>query len=165
MKIFTRIFAVALLAVLSGCCLFRDDRPAPEGSPYAVSAPPKASEKVYSEAEAVNAAATAISFRMSFSSLAPFRVIPVEGKLSPAGSKVHVSLVQMGLSRPGAPYPLLLEDRLDGNRWTVTLLQGWPDGEDVSLPVQKEMEKNRERIRKTFFSKTYLLKRNGEKQP
>ena len=153
----------AALLILTGCSLFRDDRPAPEGSPYAVSTPPKTSEKVYSEAEAVNAAATAISVRMSFSSLAPFRVIPAEGKLSPLGRKVHESLVQMGLSRAGAPCPLLLEDRLDGREWTVTLLQVRTDGNNAYLPVQKELEKNPERIRKAIFSKTYLLK--GEKQP
>ena len=163
MKTFFRLFSAAVLLTLSGCSLFRDDRPAPEGPPYAVSDPPKTAEKLYSEAEAVNAAATAISVRMSFSSLAPFRVIPVEGKLSPAGSKVHLSLVQMGLSRAGAPYPLLLEDRLDGNKWTVTLLQDWPDGNEPPLPVQKETGKLPKRIRKTFFSKTYLMK--GEKRP
>lgn len=165
MKTSFRIFSAAVILLLSGCSLFRDDRPAPEGSPYAVSTPPKTSEKVYSEAEAVNAAATAISVRMSFSSLAPFRVVPVEGKLSPVGSKVHVSLVEMRLSRPGAAYPLLLEDRLDGNKWTVTLLQGWPDGDEAPLPGVKETGKKPEKIRKTFFSKTYLLKRKGEKQP
>ena len=163
MKTFFRIFSAAVFLTLSGCSLFRDNRPAPEGPPYAVSDPPKTAEKLYSEAEAVNAAATAISVRMSFSSLAPFRVIPVEGKLSPAGSKVLVSLVQMGLSRAGAPYPLLLEDRLDGNEWTVTLLQDWPDGDEPSLPAQKETGKLPKRIRKIFFSKTYRMK--GEKQP
>ena len=156
-------FAVLVPVFLTGCSLFRDDRPAPEGSPYAVSVPTKAPEKLYSEAEAVNAAATAISFRMGFSSLAPFRIVPVEGKLSPAGSKVFVSLVQMGLSRPGAAYPLLLEDRLDGNEWAVTLPQDWPDGNEPLLPVQEETGKLPKRIRKTFFSKTYRMK--GEKQP
>lgn len=163
MKISFPIFFAALLLILSGCSLFRDNRPAPTGSPYAVSQPPKNGEKACSEDEAVNAAATAISIRMSFSSHAPFCVIPVRGKVSRIGSKVHVSLVQMGLSRGGAAYPLLLEDRLVGNEWTVILLQGWQDGDEASLPVRKEMEKNPERIRKTFFSKTYLLK--GDKQP
>ena len=163
MKTFFRIFSATVLLTLSGCSLFRDNRPAPEGPPYAVSDPPKTAEKLYSEAEAVNAAATAISVRMSFSSRAPFRVIPVEGKLSPAGSKVLESLVRMRLSRPGAPYPLLLEDRLDGNEWTVTLLQDWADGNEPGLPVQKEAAKLPKRIRKTFFSKTYRMK--GEKQP
>ena len=163
MKIFLQLFSIAFVLLLSGCSLFRDDRPPPEGSPYSVSDPAKPSQNACSEAEAVNAAATAISIRMSFSSLAPFRVVPVEGKLSPAGSKVHVSLIQMGLSRAGAAHPLLLEDRLDGNEWTVTLLEGWPDGNEPSLPVQKETGKLQKKVRKTFFSKTYLMK--GEKQP
>ena len=146
MKTSLRLFSIALLLTLSGCSLFRDDRPAPQGSPYAVSKPPKTSEKLCSGAEAVNAAATAISVRMSFSSLAPFRVVPVEGKLSPLGRKVHESLIQMGLSRAGAAHSLLMEDRQNGNEWTVVLCRQTPG-------TQPEV----------FFSKTYLLK--GEKQP
>ena len=76
MKTSLRIFSAALLLILSGCSLFRDDRPAPQGSPYPAGSQPKPAQKACSEAEAVNAAATAISVRMSFPDERPECEVP-----------------------------------------------------------------------------------------
>ena len=107
--------------LLQGCALFRDDRPTPSGSPYGRD--PGTVRQFYSEAEAVNAAVSAVSLKMAVSPQGPFRVIPNEEKITPLGRKTIESLTRMGLSSPQAPYPLYLEDCLNTeNEWTVVLL-------------------------------------------
>ena len=130
------IFVSAVAMLLSGCTLFRDDRPDPSGSPYGGTA--QTTGQLYSEAEAVNAAVSAISLKMAVSPQGPFRVIPKKDRTTSLGSKTIDSLARMGLSRLQAPCPLYLEDRRnDKNEWTVILLD--PSG-------------------RTFYSKTFLLK-------
>jgi hypothetical protein len=122
--------------LLPGCALFRDDRPDPSGSPYggaSVQTP-----QLLSEAEAVNAAVSAISLKMAVSQQGPFRVIPKKDRTTSLGSRTIGSLTRMGLSRLQAPCPLYLEDRRnDKNEWTVILL-------DASG--------------RTFYRKSFLLK-------
>ena len=130
------IFLLAAAVLLPGCTLFRDDRPDPSGSPYGGTA--QTTGQLYSEAEAVNAAVSAISLKMAVSPQGPFRVIPKKDRTTSLGSKTIDSLARMGLSRLQAPCPLYLEDRRnDKNEWTVILFE--PSG-------------------RTFYSKTFLLK-------
>ncbi len=122
--------------LLSGCAWFRDDRPEPDGSPYA--AGPRQPTRIYTEAEAVNAAVSAVSLKMAVSSKGPFRVIPLKGKTTPAGDQVIESLTRMRLSRSDAVHVLQLEDTLTGTgEWSLILRS--PDGT-------------------VFFSKTFHLK-------
>ena len=115
-----RFLVLAAVLLLPGCALFRDNRPDPAGSPYG-SAKSEA-EQPYSEAEAVNAAVSAISLKMAVSSQGPFRIISKKDKITRLGSRMTDSLTRMGLSPLQAPYPLYLEDRLDNrNQWTVAL--------------------------------------------
>lgn len=113
------------LLFLTGCSWFRDDRPEPSGSPYAAEV--KTPKQVYSEAEAVNAAVSAISLRMAVSSEGPFRVIPTEKKTTSLGYKVIGSLERMRLSQISAPCVLRLEDaRTETGSWCLALRH--PDG-------------------------------------
>ena len=128
---------LAAAVLLQGCTLFRDDRPTPSGSPYGRD--PGTVRQFYSEAEAVNAAVSAVSLKMAVSPQGPFRVIPNEEKITPLGRKTIESLTRMGLSTLQAPCPLYLEDSLDAeNVWTVVLL------DDSG---------------KTFFRKTFSLRK------
>lgn len=130
------IFLLAAAVLLPGCTLFRDDRPDPSGSPYGGTA--QTTGQLYSEAEAVNAAVSAVSLKMAVSPQGPFRVIPKKDRTTSLGYKTIDSLARMGLSRLQAPCPLYLEDcRNDKNEWIVILLD--PSG-------------------RTFYSKTFLLK-------
>ena len=130
------IFLLAAAVLLPGCTLFRDDRPDPSGSPYGGTA--QTTGQLYSEAEAVNAAVSAVSLKMAVSPQGPFRVIPKKDRTTSLGAKTIDSLARMGLSRLQAPCPLYLEDRRnDKNEWTVILLD--PSG-------------------RTFYSKTFFLK-------
>ena len=130
------IFVSAVAMLLSGCSLFRDDRPDPSGSPYGGDS--RQTAPIFSEAEAVNAAVSAVSLKMAVSSQGPFRIIPKKGKVSTLGFKMIGSLSRMGLSRLQAPCPLYLEDCLVADRqWTVTMLE--PSG-------------------KTFYHKTFILR-------
>ena len=130
------IFLLAAAVLLPGCTLFRDDRPDPSGSPYGGTV--QTTGQLYSEAEAVNAAVSAVSLKMAVSSEGPFRVVPKKDRTTSLGSRMIDSLSRMGLSRLQAPCPLYLEDRRnDKNEWTVILLD--PSG-------------------RTFYSKTFLLK-------
>ena len=114
-------FVLAVAWLLSGCALFRDDRPEPSGSPYGGASAQTA--QLHSEAEAVNAAVSAISLKMAVSSQGPFRIIPKKEKITKLGWSTIDSLTRMGLSRFQAPCPLFLEDSLDtNNEWTVVLL-------------------------------------------
>jgi len=143
MRIFLYLLPLTALLLLPGCAWFRDDRPEPDGSPYAVS--PRQPKQTYSEAEAVNAAVSAISLRMAASSKGPFRVMPLKGKTTPAGAQVIESLIRMRLSKVGAAYPLLLEDTLTGpGEWTLILRN--PDGS-------------------CFFTKTFHLKGKNHDGP
>ena len=130
------IFLLAAAVLLPGCTLFRDNRPDPSGSPYGGAS--HQTGQLYSEAEAVNAAVSAVSLKMAVSPQGPFRVIPKKDRCTSLGSKTIDSLTRMGLSRLQAPCPLYLEDRRnDKNEWTVILLD--PSG-------------------RTFYRKTFLLK-------
>ena len=130
------ILLLSAAVLLSGCTLFRDNRPDPSGSPYG-DVKPEAGQ-LYSEAEAVNAAVSAISLKMAVSAQGPFRIIPKKNQITRLGSGTIDSLTRMGLSRLQAPCPLYLEDSLDSkNAWTVVLL-------DASG--------------KTFYRKTFLLR-------
>ena len=130
------LFLLAAAILLPGCTLFQDDRPDPSGSPYGGTSPQ--APQLLSEAEAVNAAVSAVSLKMAVSSQGPFRVIPKKDRTTSLGSKTIDSLARMGLSRLQAPCPLYLEDRRnDKNEWTVILLD--PSG-------------------RTFYRKTFLLK-------
>ena len=134
-QLYIPLLSAALL--LSGCALFRDDRPDPSGSPYGGAKP--VTGQLYSEAEAVNAAVSAVSLKMAVSSQGPFRILPKKEKITPLGYKTIDSLTRMGLSRFQAPCPLYLEDSRNGeNEWTVVLLD--PSG-------------------KTFYRKTFILRR------
>jgi len=133
-----RLYFLMLSAavLLSGCSLFRDDRPDPSGSPYGGAS--AQTPQLLSEAEAVNAAVSAISLKMAVSQQGPFRVIPKKDRTTSLGSRTIGSLTRMGLSRLHAPCPLYLEDRRnDKNEWTVILL-------DASG--------------RTFYRKSFLLK-------
>ena len=131
------LLLLAAAILLPGCSLFRDDRPAPSGSPYGGAAP--AAGLLYSEAEAVNAAVSAVSLKMAVSRQGPFRVIPKKGKVSRLGSSIIDSLTRMGLSRFQAPCLLYLKDTLDtNNEWTVNLI-------DASGKI--------------FYRKTFILRR------
>ncbi len=131
------IFASAVSMVLSGCALFRDDRPDPAGSPYGGAS--RQTGQIYTEAEAVNAAVSAVSLKMAVSSRGPFRIIPKKEKVSRLGFKMIDSLSRMGLSRLQAPYLLYLQDSLDTNNgWTVDLI-------DASGKI--------------FYRKTFILRR------
>ena len=137
MKCLLYILLFAAASLLSGCTLFRDDRPEPSGSPYG--GPPQQTGQIYSEAEAVNAAVSAVSLKMAVSSQGPFRIIPKKEKSTRLGSKMIDSLTRMGLSRLQAPCPLYLRDSLDiNNEWTVDLID--PSG-------------------KIFYRKTFILRR------
>lgn len=130
------VLLLAAAILLPGCTLFRDDRPDPSGSPYGGTV--QTAGQLYSEAEAVNAAVSAVSLKMAASSQGPFRIIPKKEKVTRLGFRAVDSLTQMGLSRLQAPCPLYLEDSLDTNNgWTITLL-------DASG--------------KTFYCKTFILK-------
>ena len=122
------LFCLGLLPalfLLPGCAWFRDDRPEPSGSPYAADI--KTPKTFYAEAEAVNAAVSAISLRMAVSSEGPFRVVPTEKKTTSLGYKVIGSLSSMRLSRISAPCVLYLEDvRVGAGPWSLTLRH--PDG-------------------------------------
>lgn len=113
------LLSAALL--LPGCTLFRDDRPGPSGSPYG--GPATRTRQLYSDAEAVNAAVSAISLKMAVSTQGPFLIIPKKEKTTKLGMSAIDSLTRMGLSRRQAPCPLYLEDCLDtNNEWTIALL-------------------------------------------
>lgn len=113
-------FVSAVPVMLSGCTLFRDDRPEPSGSPYGGASAP--TPQLFSDAEAVNAAVSAISLKMAVSSQGPFRIVPKKDRTTGLGFRTVESLARMGLSRLQAPYPLYLEDcRNDKNEWTVIL--------------------------------------------
>ena len=121
------LFSLAFLPVLlslQGCAWFRDDRPEPSGSPYAADV--KTPKQAYSEAEAVNAAVSAVSLRMAVSSEGPFRVVPTEKKTTFLGYKVISSLSSMRLSRASAPCVLHLEDVRGDGLWNLVLRH--PDG-------------------------------------
>jgi len=137
MEMNCRSYIFLLAAVLlPGCALFRDDRPDPSGSPYGGASARTA--QLHNEAEAVNAAVSAISLKMAVSQRGPFRIIPKKDRTTGLGSRTVDSLVRMGLSRQQSPCQLYLEDqRNDKNEWTVILL-------DASG--------------KTFYRKTFLLK-------
>ena len=121
MKYRSYIALLTAIVLLQGCTLFRDDRPTPSGSPYGRD--PGTVRQSYSEAEAVNAAVSAVSLKMAVSTQGPFRVIPNEKKVTALGRKTIESLTRMGLSPLQAPYLLYLEDCLNSeNVWTVTLL-------------------------------------------
>ncbi len=133
-QLYIPLLSAALL--LSGCALFRDDRPDPSGSPYGGTKP--AAGQFYTEAEAVNAAVSAVSLKMAVSSQGPFRIIPKKAKSTRLGSQLIDSLTRMGLSRLQAPYLLYLEDsRNSRDEWTIALL-------DTSG--------------KTFYCKTFILR-------
>ena len=137
MKYRPYIMLLTAAVLLQGCTLFRDDRPTPSGSPYGRD--PGTVRQSYSEAEAVNAAVSAVSLKMAVSPQGPFRVIPNEEKITPLGRKTIESLTRMGLSTLQAPCPLYLEDSLDAEKeWTVVLL------DDSG---------------KTFFRKTFPLRK------
>lgn len=137
MKYRSYILLLTAAVLLQGCILFRDDRPTPSGSPYGRD--PGTVRQSYSEAEAVNAAVSAVSLKMAVSPQGPFRVIPNEEKITPLGRKTIESLTRMGLSTLQAPCPLYLEDSLDAEKeWTVVLL------DDSG---------------KTFFRKTFSLRK------
>ena len=137
MKYRSYIVLLSVAVLLQGCALFRDDRPTPSGSPYGRD--PGTARQFYSEAEAVNAAVSAVSLKMAVSPQGPFRVIPKEEKISELGRKTIESLTRMGLSRIQAPCPLYLEDsRNSENEWTVVLLDN---------------------SGKTFFRKTFPLRK------
>ena len=113
------------LLFLPGCSWFRDDRPEPTGSPYAEEV--KTPKQAYTEAEAVNAAVSAVSLRMAVSPEGPFRVIPTEKHTTALGYKVIGSLNSMRLSQISAPCVLHLEDvRVGTGLWSLTLRH--PDG-------------------------------------
>ena len=136
MKYLLYILLFSAAVLLSGCTLFRDDRPDPAGSPYGGAS--HQTGQFYSEAEAVNAAVSAVSLKMAVSPQGPFQVIPKKDRTTSLGSKTIDSLTRMGLSRLQAPCPLYLEDgRNDKNEWAVILLD--PSG-------------------RTFYRKTFLLK-------
>lgn len=119
-RLYSLLLSAAVL-LLPGCALFRDDRPPPSGSPYGGGSGPVI--QLYSEAEAVNAAVSAVSLKMAVSPQGPFRIIPKERKTTPLGLNTIESLARMGLSRIQAPCPLYLEDsRNSKNEWTVILL-------------------------------------------
>ena len=121
MKYRSYIMLLSAVVLLQGCALFRDNRPDPSGSPYGGNT--GSVRQLYSEAEAVNAAVSAVSLKMAVSPQGPFRVIPKEEKVSELGRKTIESLTRMGLSRIQAPCPLYLEDsRSPENEWTVVLL-------------------------------------------
>ena len=137
MKYRPYIMLLTAAVLLQGCTLFRDDRPTPSGSPYGRD--PGTVRQSYSEAEAVNAAVSAVSLKMAVSPQGPFRVIPNEEKITPLGRKTIESLTRMGLSTLQAPCPLYLEDSLDAEKeWSVVLL------DDSG---------------KTFFRKTFPLRK------
>ena len=117
---FFSLLLSAMLLMLSGCTWFRDNRPEPSGLPYAAdSRQPKHS---YTEAEAVNAAVSAISLRMATAARGPYRVVPGGKEVSPLGYQVIDSLTRMRLSRISAPSILQLEDaRTDPDGWNFTL--------------------------------------------
>ena len=123
---FYSLLPAAVILLLSGCICRPENRPEPEGSPYPVAAaPPK--QLSYTEAEAVNAAVSAISLRMATSAQGPFRVIPDEKKISAPGRQVIDALTRMRLSRASAPRTLRLKDgRTNGNQWSFSLQM--PDG-------------------------------------
>lgn len=130
------IFLLAAAVLLPGCALFRDHRPDPSGSPYG--GPSAQTHQLLSEAEAVNAAVTAVSLKMAVSHQGPFRVVPGKDRTTSLGFRTIDSLTRMGLSRLQAPDPLCLEDhRNDKNEWTVIL-------HDASGKI--------------FYRKTFLLK-------
>ena len=138
MKYRSYIVLLSVAVLLQGCTLFRDDRPAPSGSPYG-GGNTGSVRQLYSEAEAVNAAVSAVSLKMAVSPQGPFRVIPNEEKITPLGRKTIESLTRMGLSTLQAPCPLYLEDSLDAEKeWSVVLL------DDSG---------------KTFFRKTFPLRK------
>ena len=121
MKYRSYIVLLSVAVLLQGCTLFRDDRPAPYGSPYG-GGNTGSVRQLYSEAEAVNAAVSAVSLKMAVSPEGPFRVIPKEEKVTSLGRRTVDSLIRMGLSRFQAPCPLYLEDSRHENEWTVVLL-------------------------------------------
>ncbi len=130
------IFLLAAAVLLPGCTLFRDNRPDPSGSPYGGTS--AQTSQLLSEAEAVNAAVSAVSLKMAVSSQGPFRVIPKKDRTTSLGSRMIDSLSRMGLSRLQAQCPLYLEDRRnDKNEWTAILLDS---------------------SGRTFYRKTFLLK-------
>ena len=136
MKYLLYILLFSAAVLLPGCALFRDDRPAPSGSPYG--RVPGSAPRLHSEADAVNAAVSAVSLKMAVSSQGPFRIIPRKDRTTALGFKTIESLAGMGLSRFQAPCPLYLEDSLNSkNEWTVIIL-------DASG--------------KTFYRKTFLLR-------
>ena len=121
MKYRPYIMLLTAAVLLQGCTLFRDDRPTPSGSPYGRG--PGTVRQFYSEAEAVNAAVSAVSLKMAVSTQGPFRVIPNEKKVTALGRKTIESLTRMRLSSLQAPCPLYMEDCLNTeNEWTVVLL-------------------------------------------
>ena len=121
---FYSFLPAGVFLLLSGCVWFRDNRPEPDGSPYA--APSRPPKQLYSEAEAVNAAVSAISLRMAASSQGPFRVISAKEATS-AGHQVTDALIRMRLSRVTAAHVLLLEDNLTSpDCWNLVLRH--PDG-------------------------------------
>ena len=131
------ILLLSSAVLLTGCSLFRDDRPEPSGSPYGGNS--ESVRQRYSEAEAVNAAVSAVSLKMAVSAQGPFRVVPNEKKITGLGFKTIESLTRMGLSRMQAPCPLYLEDSLNANHeWALVLL-------DASG--------------KTFYRKSFVLRR------
>ena len=137
MKYLLYILLFSAASLLSGCTLFRDDRPDPSGSPYGGNS--HQTGQIYTEAEAVNAAVSAVSLKMAVSSQGPFRIIPEKEKVSRLGFKMIDSLSRMGLSRLQAPYLLYLKDSLDTNNgWTVDLI-------DASGKI--------------FYHKTFILRR------
>ena len=119
MSLYCFFVFLPMLLFLPGCAWFRDNRPEPSGSPYAADV--KTPKKIYTEAEAVNAAVSAISLRMAVSSEGPFRVIPTDKKTTSLGFKVIGSLDAMRLSRLSAPSVLHLEDARTEGSWRLVL--------------------------------------------
>ena len=117
----------AMILLLSGCAWFHDNRPAPEGSPYDAAAKPPKEQLSYTEAEAVNAAVSAISLRMATSTQGPFLVVPDKMEITPLGYQVIDALTRMRLSRYSSPHTLRLQDgRTNRSQWNFTLRM--PDG-------------------------------------
>ena len=128
MKISMRILTVlTVLTLLTGCLWFQDNRPEPQGPPYASDAGQP--RTACTEAEAVNAAVSSISLRMAASSArGPFRVVPAEKKTTALGYRIMDSLVRMRLSRFSGANVLRLEDwRGEKGEWSFILRSA--DGE------------------------------------
>lgn len=113
------------LVPLTGCrslFLWEDDRPVPTEPPYAVS--PAETEKIYTEAEAVNAAVSAVSLRLAVSGAGPFQVRAVNGRTTSRGFQVIRALYNMKQAQFSAPYILDWEDsRNEQGLWQIRLMR------------------------------------------